>query len=93
MNLIDTSSQPFIVCVLVTAGLFYSLFVHFISIIAIKNVIVYNLLIFALTIIGALIYFTILYLIYDGQMRFFTLLSFVAGLFLGFYIISKHFNN
>lgn len=87
MIIINTSTQPFIVLCLLLSGMVYSVIFFFINKIEL-NKILNNMINFILVLLGAMIYFTVLFLVNHGEMRLFTLISYVSGLLIGYKLIT-----
>lgn len=87
MTISGTSTQPFVAAVLCILGLLYSALCY--SANALKvNKHIKEIISFFLTVIGALLYFAALFLINSGEMRLYTLLSYLLGLISGFRLFS-----
>lgn len=89
MNIITTSSQVFVTICLLIGGFLYSLFTIFIRKLTTIDKFPKGIISFLLTIFGTIIYFTILYLTNSGEMRIFTIFSYIFGFYLGMVIMKK----
>lgn len=87
MILVNTSSQPFVVFCLILGGIIYSIFAFFVLRIKV-NAILNNIIVAIVTIFSALIFFTIIFVVNSGEMRLFTFLSYILGIYIGFRIIN-----
>jgi uncharacterized membrane protein YeaQ/YmgE (transglycosylase-associated protein family) len=88
MTIAGTSSQPFVALCLLLGGMIYSALCFFVGRIDLNKV-VFNIISFFIALVGAVVYFTILYLVNSGEMRLFTLLSFLLGLICGYKILNQ----
>lgn len=88
MIIVNTSSQPFIALCLMLCGIVYSIPAFCGSKIS-ANKILKNIIDCLLTITGAIVYFCVLYLINDGEMRIYTLACYLIGILIGFFATKR----
>lgn len=87
MILVNTSSQLFVVFCLIVSGIIYSIFSYFVLKINI-NAVLNNIICGAVTVFSAIIFFTIVFVVNSGEMRIFTFLSYVFGIYIGYKLIN-----
>jgi uncharacterized membrane protein YfcA len=88
MTISGTTGQPFIALCLIAGGA-VSAALYFIVSKVKTNPILDQVLAFFTTITGALIYFSLLFLLNGGEMRLYTLLCYALGAYIGYQLADK----
>ncbi|MGI6701897.1 MAG: spore cortex biosynthesis protein YabQ [Christensenellales bacterium] len=90
MTIINTGSQPFVALCLFLGGMAYSV-VCFAARTVKLNKTLTDILYFFISVTGAAAYFSIVFIINSGEMRIYTLITFLLGLYSGYLMLRKLF--
>lgn len=88
MIIVSSASQPFVLLCLMGGGIIYSAFCYIVSRLDI-NSLINNIINCITTVLGAMVYFTILFIVNHGEMRLYTLIAFVGGWYIGYKLLNK----